>query len=810
MSGKAISNTYKGILRISNNIDIFNNVKDKFLNDNYYFQTNSDEWAGNGIQLTQDFLSESSSVKRYKSEDEYLNVKVPLTDSCGNFLNIFLGVSGSTIGSNCAMGIVSPATNQFNDNDNKTFSVLNAIDSIIIGRSKQPEEKTLGINLNIHNSEYSPAKMVVVNKFRHSGRILTNTDDNETLRTIYDISNKSPKEYDIFFYDQENYEKNGNVKDCKVTLKNLKEYVYERVLNYIQSNSCGVPTGTIISQYCNLDKWYCWDSESKTFNDLDKWQGYRPAMITGPDAPYSYYNTIQGKVVKTPSYLYFNDDSGSLNAYTPELVPEFKRGYALCDGGSLEIALRPYWMQNAVNHHKSVDILLELFHVIGYYYHKDNIFTPIHECIKTGNYYSYNDGYNYWLETVETDRDICYGISMATILAFKALDEKFLNETNPFTGETDEIKLEKCLTWLSKQKIPEKYIFNVIFPNSLSDRFPNAYYKYDDTKGVIKNYVNIGREINSFDAYIPYYVYDKHTDSCTIEACKIINTAEIRDIAMLYINRQKHQTNWERYNYVFYLPQLFTYTDTEINDAYRALNENINDVTIGQFIGSNGLVVRDSIIDPAKNTTIDPSKKYHSWNCIYRHSYGYEAHAHAITKGKTSIKTNVDGIYYDPLLDKDVGHDDKGTRIANLSRPKIENYNIVSETLSNKNIVVANYNKDSYSPKDANGKYIYKDILEYKLMDSYILQDHPTYGNKRSWDNTNIVYTLSSGTIGYDTVALDANGNIDEAYKWYGRTSEPLWCKHDISKTENYTEKLDSMIGYFTPESIKVMPLIKL
>ena len=135
MTGKAISNTYKGILRISNNIDILNNVEDKFLNDNYYFQSDSEEWAGNGTQSTENYLSDSSSVKRFKSDDEYLNVKIPVTDSCGNFLNIFLGAESSTIGSDCKIGVIADATEQFNNKDKKTFSVINTAEPVIDRKS---------------------------------------------------------------------------------------------------------------------------------------------------------------------------------------------------------------------------------------------------------------------------------------------------------------------------------------------------------------------------------------------------------------------------------------------------------------------------------------------------------------------------------------------------------------------------------------------------------------------------------------------------------------------------------------------------
>lgn len=60
MAGKPISSTYKGILRVSNNLNLAKGEEDKFLNNRYYCTNieEGDAWFGNGIDKTYTFISE--------------------------------------------------------------------------------------------------------------------------------------------------------------------------------------------------------------------------------------------------------------------------------------------------------------------------------------------------------------------------------------------------------------------------------------------------------------------------------------------------------------------------------------------------------------------------------------------------------------------------------------------------------------------------------------------------------------------------------------------------------------------------------
>lgn len=541
MTGKVITNTYKGILRISNNIDLIKGEQDSFLNNTYYLPTGAAiDWSGNGIQSTHNFLSENGQTTRFKSNDNYLNLKIPVTDSVGNYLNFSLGTESSLVGSP-----IKPASNKYFESDN---SILVSVAATILGRSKQPEKKIIGANLNIESSDNFNSKLIVLNKKRHNGESLDKITDSVKVRTVYNITKTKAdsQKYDALLYEQENYENSKDFKDCKVVLKNLKDYVDEQINRYREASESSVPAGTIISQYCSLD-----NSQGSNLELINTIRATKTV-----DTSYSCCNTFQNKTLEPTPYLYFNSNGRLLKEFNSKILADFKGAYALCNGAPMTISLRPFWNQFAKREKKSLE-LLDLFHMIGYYYHKNNKNLEIHRCIlnpQTG-IYSYLENINYQYTDCKIDNDVCYGITMATILAFKELNDKFSLEKEPFEGKTDESKLKKCLNWLSNRLIPEEYIFNTISPTELELELPNSYYIYENSQ---KNYINIGRQISSFNDEIPYYSYNNSVGQYNLTKCKIINMAEIRDIAMLFINKKINQDNWYRYSYTFYLPKLIT------------------------------------------------------------------------------------------------------------------------------------------------------------------------------------------------------------------------------------------------------------
>ena len=70
VANSAIKNTYKGILRVGNNIDLQNNTPDKLLDSTYYVTDSSYQWAADGINSIYSFISPDGSKARYIFRDE--------------------------------------------------------------------------------------------------------------------------------------------------------------------------------------------------------------------------------------------------------------------------------------------------------------------------------------------------------------------------------------------------------------------------------------------------------------------------------------------------------------------------------------------------------------------------------------------------------------------------------------------------------------------------------------------------------------------------------------------------------------------
>ena len=132
MAGKAISNTYKGILRISNNSELVKYTKDTFLSEDYYFKSDSDEWVGGGQNLTKTFFSDSSTG-RFNFEDAYTNLKLPVTDSMGNYLNFSLGVNGTLIGNYPEIGVYKETIDFISEEIEENFPIVKTNNPLFIG-----------------------------------------------------------------------------------------------------------------------------------------------------------------------------------------------------------------------------------------------------------------------------------------------------------------------------------------------------------------------------------------------------------------------------------------------------------------------------------------------------------------------------------------------------------------------------------------------------------------------------------------------------------------------------------------------------
>lgn len=701
----------------------------------------------------------------------------------------------------------------------------------------------------------------------NDGTISENNSDEsgaDMLRTIYPAFDEFKKD-DILYYDQENYKitekaKESNkkiIKDAILTKINLKDYIESKFKKYLENNVAQVPTGTIINQYCSYEKWCC-HSTSNSLGDVYDWQGFRPNMVSDKTG-FGNANLINNRAIYNRGFLLYPKDN-----YTPktsdnikELPPEFKRGYILCDGKPVEFTLSPSNIvgDESESSKKSLELFFDLFYTIGYYYvdNKEaahNNCMGILQCIKDTDNSVETTTYKYIEESAtningsgkkiknrqkSADANVVYAIDMATILAFRAFDAEFNINKKTFNSK------ESALEWLKKQTIDEEYIFNSIIPKELESELPNDYYLYtndsiDAGNSTIK--INIGRQISKFTDNIPYYEYDEKTEKYILVKCRICDTAQVRDIAERFVkmgnaqlagNDKNYFLNWSEY-YIYSFPVPKLYSETYEGDEFLAKNLNKNEKEIavfGNFIGSNGLMLTDSIsIKCGKDDKIieNLDKTSHTFECNYRNNLGNEPHIHAIGKGHLKIELLLGADSYTGEWTPSI------ETFKPLSKKAIEN--ATSSSVAAKQL----YNTGTDTTKTTGYNYYYTKNANEAFSDPrFILKTDfrgtPKYTNKinainslmnnyilfESLDNSlekiNVINTFT-GTLGKEWY----NG---DKFVWYGRTSEPIWLERDENasavnnKFKYATSNIDSLInnsfvGYFRPESVKVLPLIKL
>lgn len=798
----------------------------------------------------------------------------------GNYLNFSLGIESASIGYNIDAGNFNYAKDELGIGNESGFPVLNVKNGIHIGLEelKKFDSKNIkGGNFNIDNAPSNKninehtdnaAKLIIENKYYHSGEhesdqytITKIPDGSKKFRTIFSHYNNL-KKYDAFIFDQQNCEISNNNVDCKVSIANIKDYISKRVEKYIKTNTTSVPTGTIISQYCDLKKWYCVVDEKEKewaqFNDYAFWQGYRPAMpkypsyklntdelIESDPRNYSSSNVLYG-AYKNKTFLI--DKNGETSK---ELPPDFKRGYLLCDGSKIPLQLLPSFATESLNSSspQTLELFFNLFYIIGHHYwigtaeNTNDISRPaIHRCVKSlinpiGGYTYYsikNDGEidktigNLFKASIghKIDSRVVYAITMATILIFKWL------ESNKDKFETEKYNsIEKILNKLSTENINDEYVFNAIIPDGLN--LANEYYEYTsaDNKTIM---VNIGKCISKFSDEIPYYEYDAKTGEFILVSCPIYKMAEAYELVYTYFYKKpRGYENLESIGWDSYVEDKYTY-EFMVPCFYTTKTSNLNNQTyhIGQFVGSNGLVLANNIVlrSNENEITLTPSSgcsSIYEFDMNYRFSDDKLPHVHGVAKGKNVFEANHikhDAYCYKPMeyLDSDdiIKDEYKNGRIT--SRPSYNQYNITNDFDNNECIIAADYHYTSYNlykgaTKTVNGKVI--PPLSESDMYNYILQSVGPEPNGKPGNGSNKVlltkvYNSYSGTAGYEWQNWEnwnsTGSDATHGFKWYGKTSEALWEKSSSSGSEKYDITNNNRIWYFRPESIKVLPLIKL
>ena len=757
-----ISKSFKGILRISNN-----NPEGPYdsLSDNNVYAYDYKNWSAEGTQQVSSILTDGI---RYVTSDAYSNLKIPVTDSMGNTLNFALGAlghngesNGSCIGTFEEIGAIdmTEARLQFTSSDSTTYPVV-ITPSVYIGyEGEKLKDKTQLVgSLYINGYDNMPATLAVGTNYHHSGNEIKTTP-NKTFRVMYQSSANTSKKYDAILYNQENYRSkvaNGTTHiDCYVDVGNLRDLCDKKINEFLSGNASELPSGTILWQYCSIDKWFC--KVGETINETE-WQGYLPAMTSG--SLLGSENIIDNAYC-SDSKIEFN------NKVSTEIPPDFKRGYVLCDGGTKTMKLYPLHMTKSFSDGKKIrkrlDLFFNLFYSIGYFYTPaDKIKFRYVEQITNGTEVTYKLNYSedsasgrIWdtvegviPSNVERFKNTMYACDMALICAFKAFDSLYDSPVD-FNECLTRGKLDatKMINWLKKQEIPEKYIFGAIFNNTAN----NVYFDYGYNK-----IINIGNEINKFTDKIPYYYYNNQ--QLTYVDLEIYKMAEIRNLADLFANTYDYSDDtlnslWDLYTISYDVPKLYTLEDGK---------------EFGLFPGSSALSLAESfrLVDLDGTPTVTSGVQYnsHIMNDYCRFNLGNIPHYHFIANKTLKVgegKTDID--------------------IS--SSVNLNPYYSTSDLSNSNHLVEASLNSytDGYLVNN-------EPFVDIKYKRQYILQGL----RDDEYNSTSYSYnTTISGIHGTGTVSSNAE------YKWYGATSEP----QSSPATSN---------NIFRPTATKLLPLIKL
>lgn len=585
MAEQAISLSFKGILRASPIVELQPEQNDVYFNPIYYGMPEgqvSNQTPGN--HRAKDFFDGGEGASRYYfPEDPYRNEKVPVTDSIGNYLNFNVGEESTTIGNDELNNGNDASTVSFkqllapqNFTQEKVFPVLNT-GTLTVGREErvQPEDKDakgytkLGGKVSIDSSPYYDsiqAQLIVNNNFDHTGAnrsngVYTIPTDGKQRRTIYKITNPDIREYDALAHFQDNIDidnyNNNKTIDSFVDVINLKDYVKSKMSKWLGNNTSEVPTGSVIWQYTSLKKWYCYESAS--------WNGIGNPPDIGHYPPMGQYiddnnyspSTYQGTVKKGLNHLsalgyqQLGGEGSDLELnQLKEIIPLYKRDYVICDGTTYYIYLISERNKNNVDY-QSYDRFIDLFFAIDYTYSDyDKIAKPKVNKLSNGIYKwtDPTDDYEYKTSNVKLDKHFLFTIDLSTMLAFKVLQEEVLHGTSD-NGKSaclnDKLIYDraKAEAWLKKQSIPAQYIFNTLIPPSDSND-GGMYYEYTPAQTVAGKTLptykfSIGREVNSFSSLVRYYDHEK-ASYVNIELWK---TAEVQFILDLFehaaVNRDK-------------------------------------------------------------------------------------------------------------------------------------------------------------------------------------------------------------------------------------------------------------------------------
>lgn len=260
------------------------------------------------------------------------------------------------------------------------------------------------------------AETVRIAKYKPHTEVMSgNRPKYKKIRTIYNDTKPTVQDYDVLMYQQNDWDynnykaivdgddtftittdlepydnsatynnkfesyKQGDLLDCNVDFVNIRDYLQRSIEKYLNSTIVEVPSGTVIWQYCSLDKWRSYNDTGDV--DEGSYPGNRPALETRNPQDNPFYSSIIQGVCKKINKLKRNgqaipvfDENSSLSldasgSYLDEIIPLYKRDYVLCDGSRFRLPFYPQKMSNNfAKHRTSFDRFFNLFFTIGYTY----------------------------------------------------------------------------------------------------------------------------------------------------------------------------------------------------------------------------------------------------------------------------------------------------------------------------------------------------------------------------------------------------------------------------------------------------------
>lgn len=745
MANMPVEETFQGILRVSNYKEIENNIPDDFLNSEYYGKDESATWNDTEQNTHLAYYGNISRFVKGDNDKYYRNLKLPVTDSRGYFLNLFLGENASTIG-------INPSIGELNISGEKYFPIIEATTLKVGTLPTDLNDVTSGdnVNLNIISDDYT-AKLVINSSSYHNNDALATPGTGETYQTIFiDDEQHAPSIYDAFIYRQEYRDKNSvsGRKHSYVRIQNIKEYIEKRLNSYFDMNTKEVPTGMIIYHYSTLKNWYC---PTQSYNDSDdnEYPGYRPGLYKklseqSKNNQFLAYNTVQG-LSTGDAHLKWENDT------LEEIVPEYKRDYALCDGRSYNMQIAPSYSDINKPYTSSFERFYKLFHCIGYYYSNDSTICSRghYQNVKNGNYYELPSD----LLTInheDIDKKQLYEITMAAANAFIALNYAINTPSiynSSIKGDDGLYNKAKAQTWLSGKT------FNEI-PGCICFESSKQTTNY--------NGVSIGTKISSFTDEINYYYYNNGIKTNIL--APILKTAEVQKMLNLFAEGQSglEQKFGNIFDYSFNVPKLYTAEDPEI--VY-----NFGDKNYGLFIGSNGLMEASEIKDAKNDITYTPLSVPFVQNVTCNFNPGFYPHTHG-----TTTTTRTFNAYSDVFK-------------------AFTNDNSVATTLNDKNYISANYIGTNALDIDAYGTHSYSSEYSQNYFINQVTNS----------SESNIYNEQICGIPAKEYKSSVSGAN------WYGRTSGPINIT-TASGTLNSEKSKWTEEYIFRPENVRMLPLIKL